>query len=160
MKLINISTPMFPNTFAQVDDGDYDALIQYKWTATKPHKVIYAIRGVTVAGAHTTIRMHQQIMGKFETIDHRDGDGLNNQRGNLRACTDRQNGQNRRKTHGVSRFKGVSWHKHMKRWRSTIVVDSKQRTIGYFGCEGCAASAYDNAARAAFGEFACLNSYS
>lgn len=157
MRLIDVSTPLFPDAVAKVDDVDFEALAPFSWTASRPRNVTYAIRSIVVNGQQTTVRMHQQILGRFETIDHWDGDGLNNQRSNLRPCTDRQNQHNRRRTHGSSRFKGVSWHKHMKRWRATIVIDGKQKTLGYFNCEGCAASAYDASAKVAFGEFACPN---
>jgi hypothetical protein len=159
VKLIDVSTPTFPSTFAKVDDSDYEALSAFKWSASKPHNVVYVVRGVTVDGKQTTIRMHQQILGDAIAVDHIDGDGLNNQRANLRKCTDQQNGQNRRKTHGRSKFKGVSWHKGTRKWRATIVADGRQRALGYFDCEGCAAIAYDRAAKRSFGEFACPNSY-
>jgi hypothetical protein len=159
VKLIDVSTPSFPNTFAKVDDADYEALAKFKWSASKPHNVIYAIRGIAVDGKQTTVRMHQEIVGASATIDHADGDGLNNQRTNLRPCSERQNQQNRRKWRGRSAFKGVSWHKHTGKWRATIVVNSKQASLGYFDCPGCAAVAYDAAAKHSFGEFACPNSY-
>lgn len=158
VKLIDVSTPSFPNTFAQVDDADYEVLSRFKWTANKPHNVIYVSRGVVINGRQTTIKMHHEILGNTQ-VDHVDGNGLNNQRTNLRPCTHMQNARNIRKTRGRSRFKGVSWHKGTRLWRATIVIEKKQRALGYFDCEGCAAIAYDNAAKASFGEFACPNSY-
>jgi hypothetical protein len=50
----------------------------------------------------------------------------------------------------------VSWHKSKNRWQVQIQVD-KQAMLGYFSSEIDAARAYNEAARAYFGEFAKLN---
>lgn len=156
VRLIDVSTPKHPNTFARVSECDFDRLNKYKWTATKPKNVIYAIRPVVKNGKKTTARMHIEIMGQID-IDHIDGDGLNNCRSNLRKCTNSENQQNRKRGYGSSKYKGVSWHKHMRLWRATIVVSGKQKTLGYFKDEIHAAIAYDLAAPIYFGEFASTN---
>ena len=57
-----------------------------------------------------------------------------------------------------SKFKGVSWHKRDKRWRAEIKVDGTRIHLGYYVNAIEAVSAYDQAAKKYFGEFAVLNS--
>jgi hypothetical protein len=91
-------------------------------------------------------------------VDHQDGDGLNNRRSNLRICTHQNNSRNmRRHRDSASRFKGVSWWKTRQIWRAYIVVDNKQKGLGYYNNDTDAARAYDAAAKKLFGEFANLN---
>lgn len=164
MKLIDVSTPKFPNTFAKVDDEDFERLNKHKWSASKPHNVTYAIRIVRRPdGRKTTARMHIEVLGKGSLqIDHADGDGLNNQRSNLRPCSPAQNQQNRRKTRGASKYKGVFRCCHptcsgSKPWFAKAVVNGRPRYAGHHATEEEAARAYDAIAREHFGEFAALN---
>src|ERR1043165_2059650 len=70
-----------------VDDDIYDLLNQWTWVL---HRDGYAVRYTTSKGKRQTIYMHNVVAGA-KGIDHIDGDKLNNQRYNLRACTQRQN---------------------------------------------------------------------
>jgi len=104
--------------------------------------------------------MHRFIVGCAEglQVDHIDGNGLNNLRENLRICSNNQNQYNQRpRTNGSSRFKGVSWHKNEKVWQATIKFNGRQTWLGQFNSEERAAMAYNEAARRMFGEFALLN---
>jgi len=103
--------------------------------------------------------MHKVIMGgpPGVEVDHINGDKLDNRRSNLRLCDDAQQAHNRVSVGGVSRFKGVTWEKHLGKWRARIVYMHKRRSLGIFGNEEEAAKAYDRAAKELFGEFAKLN---
>ena len=91
-------------------------------------------------------------------VDHIDSDGLNNQRYNLRVCTNAQNVQNQRIMRGgTSRFKGVCWDMVNKKWRAKLGMNGKTFELGRFKVEADAASAYDDAAEKYFGEFAYTN---
>jgi hypothetical protein len=92
-----------------------------------------------------------------EYIDHKDHDGLNNQRSNLRRCTNAQNCANQRSRGGSSRFKGVSWSKKFKVWVAMTHFDYGGQFQGHFHDEEAAARAYDAAARVRYGEFAMTN---
>jgi hypothetical protein len=90
-------------------------------------------------------------------IDHKDGDGLNNQRSNLRLASKKQNQANRgAPTNNRSGYKGVSANGRGG-WRASIFVDGKTRRVGDYDTPLEAARAYNQAALAAFGEFAKLN---
>lgn len=157
MRLIKLTQ----GRFAKVDDEDYDYLNQWKWCASKRGHACYAVRAERVErGKYKAVGMHRKIMGIGikEGIDHIDGDGLNNQRSNLRFCTRSENNRNTRSREGsLSRFKGVSWHKGNKMWAAYIRSNKILKCLGYFHVESDAAIAYNNAAQKIHGEFARLN---
>jgi hypothetical protein len=91
-------------------------------------------------------------------IDHRDTNGLNNQKTNLRICTVAQNQMNKRKSpNKSSQYKGVFWHKNKERWKATIRVNDTNIHLGSFKVEKEAALAYDKIAMEWCGQYARLN---
>lgn len=92
-------------------------------------------------------------------VDHINGDGLDNQRHNLRAATARQNRQAfKKKVRGASsEFRGVSWNVKSKKWRAGIKINGMSKHLGFFATERDAALAYDTGAREYFKEFAAPN---
>jgi hypothetical protein len=140
---------------ALVDDDDFERINQHKWHALPAHRTFYAVRNDLSTGVRKYVYMHKEIMNTPEGMetDHVDIDGLNNQKENLRIATANQNCQNRRPlTVKSSRFKGVS--RRGSAWIARITVNRKLINLGYFRDELRAASAYNCAARAIFGEFA------
>jgi hypothetical protein len=105
--------------------------------------------------------MHREILnapaGVF--VDHKDGDGLDNRKENLRIVTSAQNQQNRRKISRktTSKYKGVYFRRENKKYCALICCKGKRMHLGYFDNEIDAAKAYDQAAKKFFGEFARLN---
>jgi hypothetical protein len=84
--------------FAIVDDEDYDFINQWKWTAVKnKNGNWYALRQVRVDKHSVYVYMHRQIMNTPSdlVVDHIDHNGLNNQKDNLRNCTQKENLRNR-----------------------------------------------------------------
>jgi hypothetical protein len=146
MKLI----PLTQGKFAQVDDEDYDFLMQWKWHVQKSRNTFYAVRG-------GGILMHRVIMSadNFKLIDHKDRDGLNCQKTNLRHCTLSQNQANRF-SHGSSKYLGVLI-RNEKYYISQITKNGKGIYIGCFKNEIDAAISYDKKAKEVHGEFARLN---
>ena len=104
---------------------------------------------------------HDGVLPEF--LDHIDGNPSNNAINNLREATTQENHRNRKKCLSMngklatSKYKGVTWDKHHKKWRNRIWIDGKQKHLGYFTSEIEAAKAYNRAAIKYFGEFACLN---
>ena len=160
MKRIDISTSKHPNTFTMVDDADYVWLADgSRWFAAEKRNKIYAVRGVFRDGKKTTEKMHRVIIQSppgFE-VDHRNGDGLDNQRDNLRICTVNQNQYNRGpQKNNTSGYKGVSFSKRNKKWRADIKFNMRKISLGYFTSAKEAANAYALAAVSLHGEFARL----
>lgn len=156
MKLI----PLSAGKSAAVDDDDYEYLMQWSWHARKGRTTFYAARTNSAEKAWTTTFMHRVILAAPKGVfgDHRDHNGLNNQRANLRSATGAENAWNRRPRKGSSsRFKGVYWHKGRGEWRTAIQPAEGKINLGTFKSEIEAALAYDAAARQHFGEFAFLN---
>lgn len=149
---------------AVVDVEDFERLSLFSWIAHRSRRsdTYYARRRSTADG---WAYMHQEVMratGKL--IDHRNGDGLLNTKGNLRFATPTQNACNRlspnQKRGG---FRGVTWYSKLSSWHAKIKTREPQTGvvrnihIGYFYDASEAARAYDAAAVELFGEFARLN---
>lgn len=141
-----------------VDDGDYASLSQANWYAMKSHRGLwYAVTDLR-HGVH--LYMHEALCQKSDGmfIDHKDHDGLNNQRSNLRACTQSQNMANARKRGGTSsRFKVVSFDSARQKWRAQLTYEGLRYLRDRFETEIEAAIAYNDVATSVFGEFANLN---
>ena len=87
-----------------------------------------------------------------------DGNGLNNQRNNLRICTRKENTRNRRiGSKNTSGYKGVYLNKELNKWRAHIRINGHLYVLGLFENKEDAARTYDEAARLHFGEYAWLN---
>lgn len=144
--------------FALVDSEDYAELNKYDWQIIEDRSGnFYAVR----IDSSRIVRMHRQVMNypAGDIIDHKNGDGLNNTRRNLRIVTVSQNARNCRKTlkKCSSKYKGVSLNINENRWVAYITYKRKRIHLGYFDSEIDAARAYDAAAKKYFGDFAWLN---
>lgn len=93
-------------------------------------------------------------------VDHRNHDGLDNRRANLRVGTQADNNANQRKRSRPtsSRYKGVYWSNTYGVWIAEIKGPVGRKHLGRFEDETEAAKVYDDAALELFGEFAHLNS--
>ena len=96
--------------------------------------------------------LHNLITGGM--IDHRDGDGLNNKRLNLRRCTQQQNNLNSRPKKG-KKYKGV--YRARRKFYVQITSAGKTKSLFGFETEEEAARAYDKLARELHGRWAWLN---
>lgn len=147
---------------AIVDDCDAD-LAESNWfvVVTKLDDLRYVGRKMNVGGRQKTAFMHRIILERKigrelvggEFPDHINHDGLNNCRDNLRVATSSQNNASRRKWQGSSIYKGVCWHKHVKKWNAKIRINGQRIHLGYFDTEADAHRAYCEKAKELFGEF-------
>lgn len=157
MKLIDISTPNHPGTFAMVDDADFDHLNQRKWCLSRPNG--YAVRMEGGRKTKITIYMHRAILKPSPgmQVDHINGNRLDNRRENLRTCTSAENNMNRRPTPGRALPKGVDWCAKDGRFRASIGVNKQTIHLGAFPTAAQAESARIEAAKKYHGEFARYN---
>jgi len=141
-----------------VDDEDYKELSMYKWYL-KAVGNGYATTKINIGNKWINKYIHHFLLNNpkgFE-IDHIDGNGLNNQKDNLRIVTRTQNLMNRKKYKGTSIHKGVHWRKDCKKWQALININKKQCSLGCFIKEIDAAIAYNDAAIKYFKNYAILN---
>jgi hypothetical protein len=144
--------------YAMVDDDDYDRVIKMAWHSWRCRNIWYAVSSNN--RKRKFILMHRFILDatRGTEIDHIDRNGLNNQKSNLRYCSNSQNQQNKTGW-AKSGYKGVypRDYKGSIRYRVLIQINKKTIHIGYFSTAEEAAKEYDKAALQYFGEFANLN---
>lgn len=157
----------------QVSDEDYEWALRYKWyLCSYKNRVVKYARTVMVkksqnSGKQITKYIHQllsvRIYGHECLLDHKNYDGLNNTRENLRKANYAQNLVHREKVYirsgrkVTSKYKGVSYSEKYGKWRARITVDSKSFTIYTGNSEVKAAIAYNLEVSKLHGEFAVLN---
>lgn len=123
--------PLTQEKTAIVNDEDYPALSAHKWYADKNRGTFYAVRWTKDGKVY----MHRTLLSlkKGELCDHKNRDGLDNRRENLRKVSYIENGFNRRlaknNTSGVT---GVCWDRAENKWRVDIMVAQKSIFSGYF----------------------------
>jgi hypothetical protein len=153
--------PLTQNKVALVDDEDYDELSKHRWYAYRGRKTFYAERTKSVFGrGKITILMHREILGARRPleVDHIDGNGLNNQKTNLRLCSAAENRHNSpRNYNNSSGYKGVSFAAKRGKYVSQICVRGKQINLGRYSTAVEAARVRDIYAKKQYGEFAWLN---
>lgn len=148
---------------AIVDDSDYEWLMQWNWSVSILGKKIYAVRYSYETGKKINILMHRQILNLIDPKadgDHKNNNGLDNQRHNLRKSTRSQNIANRTKIkNGSSKYLGVTrktqnGHSY---WYAQLEKSGVAYCLGTHKTEEDAAMAYDKKAKEIHGEFANLN---
>ncbi len=152
--------PLTQGKVALVDDEDFERVNQLKWCAMWNGFKWYAINATGYRKY-----LHQFLLPDIPLIDHRNGNGLDCQRSNMRPADDTRNLRNAGKRRGStsSRFKGVYWRTKTQivkgkeyryaDWHARINIP-KCIHLGYFDSEVSAALAYNEAALKHFGEFA------
>lgn len=101
--------------------------------------------------------MHRQLLGLQDAprsvhVDHGDGNGLNNLRQNIRACTPADNSRKRKSKNGHRGMRGVQ--RQGSRFIARIGVGGQYLYLGSFGTAQEASAAYEHAAHVYFGAFA------
>lgn len=154
--------PLGRGFFAKVDDADFERVNQFKWHSrgykNKGTKIRYAVRSVWNGKTFDKIYLHHFIFGDKLKRDHRNGDGLDNQRENLRLCNNSDNSRNRSMArNNTSGLKGVSWHNHTGKWRASLSINDRHVSLGVYDDKIHAAKVYDGISVLIFGEFAKTN---
>ncbi len=120
--------PLSRGLEAMIDAADAPKVARWHWHATGDRSCgnVYATRGVRVNTKDTQVAMHRVITGAGpgEFVDHKDGNGLNNRRDNLRFATHAQNMQNRKK-HRNNTIGATGVTKHRNRFFAKIHHNNK-----------------------------------
>ena len=159
MKLIKLTQ----GKYALVDDADYDRVNALRWHVKKGKCDILYARTNNTTSYRRRMYMHGFILNlnvnDKRCIDHRNSNGLDNQRSNLRFATNQENSRHSRKHRDAvtSIYKGVYWEDDRNIWRAYIYLNKKKIWLGRYATEIGAARAYNDKARELFGNYAILN---
>lgn len=134
-------------TLVSIEDAHFLDEPWHTWTS----------RGVpTYAGyrrGNRALLLHRSICPNLKQIDHKNTNGFDNRRKNLRECNHSNNQANSNLK--KKRFRGIC--RNYKKWSASIKVNKIKIYLGSHDTEEAAAMAYDAAAIKHFGEFAKLN---
>lgn len=160
-----IEIPLTKGKFAIIDKDDLELVMRYRWYYYKPRRGHneYAIARDYTNGrpSGNMILLHSLLVNQAKglEIDHKNGNGLDNRRHNLRPCNHDQNSFNstKRTFDTSSKYKGVSRVRKTDKWKAQLMKGGKHYYFGQFNTEREAADAYDVGAIEHFGEYAKLN---
>jgi hypothetical protein len=147
----------------KVDKEDYEYLSQFKWRyhngyASRNEVTWCPLAKKTVKTKQITL--HRLIIACPDgmTVDHINGDKLDNRKSNLRICNHQQNCWNRPlQNNSTTGSRGVSYHKKMGKWMVYLTYNGKRKHLGYFSSLEEATARYDEEASKHYGEYARLN---
>jgi hypothetical protein len=139
---------------AWVDADFFERARLFNWVSARAKHTWYAYR----KEGKKTVWMHREVTEAPTgmEVDHRDGNGLNNFRSNLRLVTHAGNAQSKqtKRSGKTSQYRGVRFHFTSHKWTAQIKRDGLNRWLGGHETEEEAARAYDRAALLLFGSLA------
>jgi len=154
---------------ALIDFDDFERVRLYTWVPRFSHtrksdgvSVYYAEAVVPNETGTEKIFLHNLVMPPTDgmRVDHRDRDGLNCRKGNLRFGTESQNSANKSSVRTIRKYRGVVKDNTSKNWIAKIMVNGKYICKCGLPTAEAAARAYNDLALSHFGEFAMLNTFS
>lgn len=148
--------PLTKGQYALVDDADFDMVNQHSWVYTKHNTNHYAHTTISEGGRRKTVKMHRMILNapNGKEVDHKNNNGLDNRRSNIRLCTRSQNQANSNvKSNSLTGIKGVHQRKDNGRWRAHAHRDGKRVWLGHFDTAKEATMAYVTYIKQFDGEF-------
>lgn len=160
--ILVIDSPQYGIKRIKFDKEDHDLISKYTWriTGTPNRDVFYAASFQNNGNNYySSVLMHRLILG-FPTkhIDHKNRNGIDNRRFNLRLATQSQNMMNRVKDRSnYSGFKGVFKNSNHNSFFAQLVVNGKRIYGGSFVSKIHAAKKYNELAVKYHGKFARLN---
>ena len=144
-----------------IDTEDIHLTWPYRWSAFRSRKTFYVTRTEHIKYKSITIRLHREILKspKNHLTDHKNHNGLDNRKLNLRMCTIKQNSQHRQKTSDdeFSPYVGVykvHVHRPPYKWIASINPNGKKVHLGTYDTIEEAVNIRNAAAKKYFGEFA------
>jgi hypothetical protein len=119
-----------------IDATDLPRLQEHgrRWRVVRRQRTCYARASTGVKG---DVYLHQFIVGgssRGTPVDHKNHNGLDNRRKNLRIATRSLNNLNRAEAKRGSRsgLRGVKWSTQKGKWQARIIIDGRDRHFGYF----------------------------
>lgn len=154
--------PLTQGYVALVDDEDYPRVVVYDWAVEIRPNTCYASSNLGQGRGGARIRLHRFILEppSDKQVDHKNRNGLDCRRENMRLTDWQGNGRNITQPQGDmgTGYRGVYKHHYSERWIARIRDDTgKKLYLGIFSSPELAAVAYDEAALKYHGEFAVLN---
>lgn len=161
-----IEIPLEKDFIVLIDEIDID-LMNLSWRIEITHTGNKYVRQHKITnGKQHRIHLHRVILERIlnrpllesEKVDHINGNGLDNSRGNIRLATTLENSRNRKVNNlSVSKYKGVGYRKDNGLFRVRIQINGKRIHLGNYQSAEDAACIYNHYAIQYFGEFAWLN---
>lgn len=96
MELV-ITSPKYGEKIVLVDPEDFKMVSQLRWSISYVRGNWYAVHTKYADGKYSQIKLHRFVMRETDPnikIDHRNQNGLDNRKHNLRRATIRQNTRN------------------------------------------------------------------
>ena len=121
------------------DPIDDPIVLSGTWAVSRVRNTYYVFG--TINGRRTSL--HRAIMrprGK-KVVDHKNGNGLDNRRQNMRIVTNAQNcrHRHRQQRNNTSGHRGVFFDKRVGRWLVKFMVDGKYHYLGWYDSVSAAA---------------------
>lgn len=163
MQTDSITIPLPCGKEVIIDAADWPLVSGLRWSSVRGHNTYYAAATIELPDGRTTkVFLHRVLLKPPSEIavDHKNRNGLDCRRENLRYAIGSGNEANRAKrVNGKVPFKGIVFDPRKKtgRWGALIGIGRHRTRLGCFNSAEDAARAYDAAARELFGEFARVN---
>lgn len=136
--------PLQNGMIALVDDEDYERVSQFQWhIEARPYGKISHISNRELGQLN---RYLLDVKDPKILITHKNKKRLDNRKDNLTTLAHIEAiRQSKGRKNATSKYKGVSWNKANKRWHARILLNGKNKHLGYFVNEIEAAKAYNSA---------------
>lgn len=149
--------PLSQGLEAKIDLQDVGVVSQYNWHAKQKKNTCYAQSDIhTDTGKRSTMLLHRLLLSppKGLDVDHRNCDGLDNRRSNIRLATRFENRSNQRtRLDSTSGLKGVSPDTRRHTWRARIGFRNHTYYLGTYDTPELAHAAYVAASAQMHGAF-------
>lgn len=151
MKFIKLRCKKYLGKRAIIDDEDFERVSKFSWYVldnNKKGKSFYAVKWDQPKLLH---RFVLNLVDPTQHVDHKNGNGLDCRKNNLRFATRQQNSFNRRFTKNKTGYMGV--YKIRNKYQASIRIDGRNKSIGYFSTAKAASKAREKKSKEIFGEF-------